>query len=167
MKQTLSRMSIAPAVLLVAIVVGGERPALAQSSTEPVWGLYASYIGGPPLFEDPCNITYTVAWIKNPTIAANVAAGTMVAIAQGVTWSAAQSLLHKYGRYFDDKPDDIVKIAPCNSKLEKILKDLDLGDFTLDRDHGRFMQKAPPPEHLQRNCVRNPRTGQTLCDPVR
>jgi hypothetical protein len=164
MKQTLPRVSIAAAVLLVAIAVGGERSVFAQSSTEPVWGLYASYIGGPPLFEDPCNITYTVAWIKNPTIAANVAAGTMVAIAQGVTWRAAQSLLHKYGRYFDDQPDDIVKIGPCNSKLEKALKDLDVGDFALGRDRGRFMPKPPPPQHLQRNCERNPRTGQTVCD---
>ena len=36
-----------------------------------------------------------------------------------------QSLLHKYGRYFDDKPDDIVKIGPCDtSALEKALKEL-------------------------------------------
>jgi hypothetical protein len=166
-EKKLPRMSIAAAALLVAGAVGRERAALAQSPTAPVWGLYASYVGGPPLFEDPCNITYTVAWIKNATIAANVAAGTMVAITEGVTWSVAQSQLRKHSQYFDDKPDDIVKIGPCNSNLEKILKDIDLGDFTLGRDHGRFMQKASPPEHLQRNCERNPRTGQTVCDPVR
>lgn len=109
---------------LMAITCLPVRIVAAQSSTDPVWGLYASYTGVPPMFSDPCNITYTVAPIMDPRIGANVAAGTMVPIVQGVPRAAAQARLKLHGRYFDDKPDDIVKLGPCESKLEDLLKEI-------------------------------------------
>ncbi len=99
---------------LAGLLLGGGRLP-GQSAAAPVWGLYASYVGSPPLWADPCNITYTIAVMDNPQIVANVASGLMIAILEGVPRGVAQNGLKAHGRYFDDRPDGIVKLKPCGS----------------------------------------------------
>jgi hypothetical protein len=88
-------------------------PLAAQGAAEPVWGLYASYAGVPPLWSDPCGVTYTISTVDNPVTAANVRMGLMVPIVQGVPRSVAQRRFEAHGRYFNDQPDGIVKLRSC------------------------------------------------------
>jgi len=101
------------ALFLLPFVWSG-RALSAQSSDEATWGLYASYVGGPPLWGDPCNVTYTVAPMDSPRIVEAVTSGLMIPIMEGVPRSEAQKGMKKHGRYFDDVPDGIAKKRPCD-----------------------------------------------------
>ena len=118
-----SRRALLP---IIVVVVGFSiQPAVAQNPADPVWGLYASGVGtiisAPDI--DPCDITYTVAWVENRKINYNLGIGTVVTIYSDVTWNEAQAGLKRHGKYFDDEPDGIVKLAPCFSEDEE---DIDL-----------------------------------------
>jgi hypothetical protein len=88
---------------------------LAQGTSDPIWGLYASYVGSPPLWADPCNITYTISPIDSAIVIKNVELKLMIPIMEGVPRSEAQKGMKMYGKYFDDLPDGIVKMTSCSS----------------------------------------------------
>lgn len=93
----------------------------AQDPNASTWGLYASGVGEtlkPGM--DPCWITYTVALTTNVRIQENVDNGLMGVIATGINWFEATQLQRQFGRYFDDEPDGIFKLSPC----EVILPDV-------------------------------------------
>ncbi|MGI9550123.1 MAG: hypothetical protein ACR2MT_02895 [Aurantibacter sp.] len=86
----------------------------AQDPSAPVWGVYASGLGEPlKVGMDPCQVTYTVAFMSDPNIVANLGYGTMGAVGTSLTWNEASALRRTYGRYFDDEPDGTYKLTPC------------------------------------------------------
>ncbi len=86
----------------------------AQNPDAAIWGLYASGVGEKlKVGMDPCWITYTVALTSDPNIVANLEYGTMGAIVTGVNWYEATAQQRRFGRYFDDEPDGIFKLRPC------------------------------------------------------
>jgi len=100
-------------VLLVSLSVS----AYARNPGDPIWGVYASGIGeviNPSI--DPCNITYKVAAMDNKRILKNIAVGTMVPIAEGLTWSEAGVVSRWSGQYFEDQPDGVFKTRPCRAE---------------------------------------------------
>ncbi len=86
----------------------------AQDPASPIWGVYASGVGEPlKSGMDPCQVTYTVALMTDPNIVANLGYGTMGSVGTGLTYSEASNLLRTFGRYFEDEPDGIYKLTPC------------------------------------------------------
>lgn len=86
----------------------------AQDPNAPIWGVYASGVGEklkPGM--DPCQITYTIATMGDPNIVTNLSYGTMGAVGTSLTKLEASMLMKKFGRYFDDEPDGVYKLTPC------------------------------------------------------
>lgn len=104
-------------VIACLVVPGLATPASAQHQKDPVWGLYASMQLPSTSWSsvNPCDIVYTVAWVSGSRTASNVAAGTMRPIPPfvGVPWNVAQAGLRRFGKYFDDNPDMVVKFSSC------------------------------------------------------
>lgn len=94
---------------------------IAQNPTDPIWGLYTSGVGErlkPGM--DPCWITYTVGLISDPKIQINVRDGLMGVILNGVNWYEATEGQRRFSRYFDDRPDGIYKLTPCEVALPNL-----------------------------------------------
>lgn len=99
---------------LLLLLVFFSSTAFSQDPSSPSWAVYASGVGqklSPGM--DPCWVTYTVAFPSDPKIAANVAAGTMGLISSGLNWYEATRLQRRFSRYFDDEPDGVFKLSPC------------------------------------------------------
>lgn len=100
--------------LVLTFIIGVFSSCFAQSPADPVWGVYASGVGErlkPGM--DPCWVTYTVGLTSDPKIQINVAQGSMGALLINVNWYEASAAKRSYSRYFDDKPDGIYKLTPC------------------------------------------------------
>lgn len=100
--------------LLVVFTFASIECLKAQDPNAPVWGVYASGVGEklkPGM--DPCQVTYTIASMSDPNIVANLAYGTSGDVGSSLTWSEASALRRSFGRYFEDRPDGIYKLTPC------------------------------------------------------
>lgn len=101
-------------LFLTYFVIGLIGLSYSQNPNDPVWGLYASGVGERlKSGMDPCWITYTVGLTSNPKIQINVEKGLMGALLVYVNRFEASAAKRIYSRYFDDKPDGIYKLTPC------------------------------------------------------
>ena len=109
-------MKISRLLIVITITLCFSDCLIAQppSPYDPVWGVYASGVGQrlrPGM--DPCWITYTVGLIADPRIQNNVAQGNMGVIMSGINWFQATEAQRRFSRYFEDQPDGIFKLTPC------------------------------------------------------
>ena len=111
------RLAGACGAIVGLVVLGLANAASAQNQRDPVWGLYASMQLPSTTWStvDPCDIVYTVAWVAGSRTTSNVAAGTMRPIPPfvGVPRDVARVGLRRFGKYFDDNPDMVVKFTSC------------------------------------------------------
>lgn len=95
-----------------------------NSPYEKIWGVYASGVGErlrPGM--DPCWVTYTVGLVSDTKIQSNVEKGLMGALLTNVNWFEASAAQRSYSRYFDDKPDGIYKLTPCEVRYPNLSGD--------------------------------------------
>jgi hypothetical protein len=114
-------MKISKILFLITLVVGLNNDVVAQDPSAPVWGLYASGVGErlrPGM--DPCWITYTVGLVSDPQIQINLVNGLMGVILTGISWYDATAAQRLYSRYFEDRPDGIYKLTPCEVSLPNV-----------------------------------------------
>ena len=104
-------------LILTTIAICLNNGLIAQPSPlDPVWGVYASGVGErlrPGM--NPCWITYTVGLVDDPRIQNNVASGNMGVIMLGINWYQATEAQRRFSRYFNDQPDGIFKLTPCET----------------------------------------------------
>jgi hypothetical protein len=81
---------------------------------DTIWGVYASGVGERlRVGMDPCWITYTVGLMADQRILINLQNGSMGTIVQGINWYQATEAQRRFSRYFEDQPDGIYKLTPC------------------------------------------------------